>query len=391
MRFFFPVTVLLTTVLSLSPCLAVPPENLQKQSVTIGKLREEISRHEEKIEQSGQEEFSLLDELEHMDETIRQQKTKIEALKTQVNEQQLVIGAKEKELTAILQKNKDLQLHLTKRLKAFYLMGKTGFYNIAFSSKTLPELLLTNEAFHSLITYDQSVFAAYRNNVAAIDRVKRSHELEKSVLENFLAEADQENAVLQQEAEKKNLLLKRVQTQRGLYEQAIKEMQKAESTLTATFTRSSKTRDRQELDFQSSKGTLPPPAWGKVISLFRQPSPETDDTTFTNGITINTPDRAEVYAVYDGEVIFSGTMRGYGKMLIIDHDLQYYTVTARLNDLRVKEGTSVRQGQVIGRTGKNTTIFGQGLYFEIRHGAIAQDPLAWLQPGALTIPESHAR
>ncbi len=287
------------------------------------------------------------------------------------------------ELTAITQKNEALQHHLNNRLKSFYLMGKTGFFNISFSSKTLPDLLLTNDAFHSLVTYDQSVFAAYRESVGTIDRVKRAHELEKAVLENFLADADKERLALQQTNEEKNNLLKRVQTQRSLYEQALREMKKAESHLTSTLTSSSRTQEQKTRTFSLNKGKLPPPVWGQLISRFKQASPNADDTTFTNGITINTPDKTEAFAVYDGEVLFAGTMRGYGKMVIIDHDQEYYSVTARFNELHVKEGDLVKQGQVIGLTGKNATLFGKGLYFEIRHGEVAEDPLDWLKPGTL--------
>ena len=222
--------------------------------------------------------------------------------------------------------------------------------------------------------------------MAAIDRVKRAHELEKGVLENFLADADKENRLLQQTAEEKNSLLKRIQTQRGLYEQALKEMKKAESHLTSTLTSSNRGNSAQEQKARPlafNKGKLPPPVWGEVISQFKQEANTTEDTTFTNGITINCPNRSEAYAVYDGEVIFAGTMRGYGKMVIIDHDQQYYSVTARFDEIRVKEGDLVKQGQVIGLTGKNATLFGKGLYFEIRHGEVAEDPLDWLKPGTL--------
>ena len=355
-------------------------------AINIGKLRHEIALHEEKIEQSGQQELSLLDELEQLDEKIAKQQAMVNAFKTRIREQEQVISSKEKELTVITQKKEALQQHLIKRLQSFYLMGKTGFFNISFSSKTLPDLLLNNDAFHSLVTYDQSLFAAYRESITAIDRAKRSHELEKAVLENFLADADKERLTLQQTTEEKNSLLKRVQTQKGLYEQALKEMKKAEGTLTSTLTSSNRTQEQHVRAFSLNKGKLPPPVWGEVTSRFKQVSSATDDTTFTNGITINTPDRTEAYAIYDGEVIFAGTMQGYGKMVIIDHDQQYYSVTARFSELRVKEGDLVRQAQVIGLTGKNATLFGKGLYFEIRHGELAENPLDWLRPGTLTSP-----
>jgi len=382
------VILVLTSFLAPCACQAAQPENPQTHAINVGKLRNEISLHEEKIDQSGQQELSLLDELDRMDEKITKQKGKIDGFKKQIREQEQVISAKEKELTAITQKNEALQQHLTKRLKSFYLMGKTGFFNISFSSKTLPDLLLTNDAFHSLVTYDQSLFAAYRESVTAIERVKRSHELEKTVLENFLADADKERLALQQTNDEKNSLLKRVQTQRGLYEQALKEMKKAENNLTSTLTSSNRPQEQKTLAFSLSKGKLPPPVWGQVISRFKQASPNSEDTTFTNGITINAPERTEAYAVYDGEVIFAGIMRGYGKMVIIDHDQQYYSVTARFNELKVKEGDLVKQGQIIGLTGKNATLFGKGLYFEIRHGEVAENPLDWLRPGTLP-PTDH--
>ena len=93
--------------------------------------------------------------------------------------------------------------------------------------------------------------------------------------------------------------------------------------------------------------------------------------------------RAEVRAVYGGEVIFAGYMRGYGKLVIIDHDLQYCSVSARFDDLAVREGDRVSQGQVLGTTGEVATLFGDGLYFEIRRGTVAEDPLLWFRTGAV--------
>lgn len=380
-----PAVILLLTCL-LSP-LSSPAEteDPQTHAINIGKLRMEISSHEEKIDQSAKEELSLLGDLARLDERISQQKMKIRDLKTRMGEQQRVIDAKAEELAVIVNKNKALQLNLRKRLHAFYLMGKTGFLNIIFSHKTLPDLLLTGDAYQSLVTYDQALFRTYRESLLTIEQVKRSHELEQTVLEGFLADSDREKDTLQQAAEEQNRLLKRVQSQRGLYEQAVREMKKAERQLTATLPTTPRDQNHSAHGFAANKGKLQPPVWGRVIGRFNQAATETDDPIFTNGITIKAPDSAEVYAVFDGVVIFAGYMAGYGKMVIVDHNQQYYTVTARFDEIQVKEGDPVRQGQVIGLTGEVATLFSKGLYFEIRHGELAEDPLAWLKPGALVV------
>ena len=356
----------------------------QNQQINIGKLQEDIKSHEHMLMESDEREISLVDELEQLDAKITKQKEKIAGLSQQIAEQEKMIAAKQEEIDRITLQKTALQEHLQQRLRSFYLMGKTGFLNVTFSSKTLPELLLLNDAFQKLVTYDRSVFDAYRESVAVIDRTKRSHELEKAVLEGFLHDTDTENRALASAAAEKNNLLKKVKTQKGLYAMALKEMKKAEKDLTSTLTGFKKVQEQKVRGFLLSKGRLPPPVSGEIISPFRAAGAENTDSTFSHGLTIKTHEKAEVRAVYAGQVIFSGYMRGYGKMIIIDHDLQYYTVTARFDELLVNEGDQVQQGQIVGLTGDIATLFGKGLYFEIRHDAVPEDPTEWLQPGSFS-------
>ena len=380
--------VLASLFLSL-PALIVPGPagaNQPEVNINVGKLQQEIQSHEEMITKSGEQETSLLDELEQLDAKIGKQQQKVNDLHARIKTQETAIAAQLAKLAEINKKNEQLRNHLMQRLKAYYLMGKRGFLNVTFSNKALPDLLLTNDAFHKLITYDAAVFQAYRDSMAEIERAKQAHELEKSVLEKFLEDADTEKAALNETAEQKNALLKRVQAQKGLYQQALKEMKKAEEDLTSTLTKLNKAQEQRLHGFLRSKGKLPPPVQtGSLTSRFHDNTPGLD-TTFANGITINTPEKTEVRAVYGGDVIFSGHMRGYGNMVIIDHDLQYYTVTARFDQLLVREGDIVTQGQVLGTAGELSTLFGKGLYFEIRHGSSAEDPLLWLRPDSLAAP-----
>ena len=355
----------------------------QTNIISIGKLREEISRHQEKIERAGSEEHSLLEELATLDNKISQRKTQVAVLQDRVRKQAQIIAAKEQELAAVTQTTDALREHLSKRLLSFYLNGTTGFLNVVFSNATLPAIMVANDAYRSLATYDQALFAEYRSRIAELDRVKRALELEQSIQEHFLAEAAAEKEKLQQIADEKNDILKRIQTEKGLYEQALRELKRAEAALLATLNKQSQAPEFGSFGFGAQKGSLPPPLWGKVVRHFREPPKENEDTTFSHGITILPSTPAEVFAVYGGLVIFSGYMSGYGKVVIIEHDQDYYTITARLDDLMVQDGIEVRQGHVLGTTGETLTPFGQGAYFEIRHGTQPENPLDWIRPGAL--------
>ncbi len=85
-----------------------------------------------------------------------------------------------------------------------------------------------------------------------------------------------------------------------------------------------------------------------------------------------------IKAAAGGKVMYAGSgLRGYGNMLIVNHDANFLTVYAHNKSLLVKEGAQVKQGQTIatmGSTGSNAV----NLYFELRYNGKAVDALRYL-------------
>lgn len=390
MKNLFPLLLLPYLVLYPLPSLSQEEANapIRQHSITIGKLQKEISNHENKIQQTDQQEVNLLVEMEAIDQKVVAQHQLIEKIRQLIDNQEQLILDKENELKLITVEQQVIRDHLQKRLKAYYLMGKTGVLSITFSSENLPDLLVFNDSFRELLTYDQEIITSFRESVAKVQRAKQSHQLEKTVQLGFLQRADSEKTKLAALHQEKQQLLTRVTTQKGLYQQALKEMQKAEGNLISALTNLKKKEEKKTRGFLLSKGRLQAPVSGKLIATFnpRQTGDSQESISLTQGITIQTAEGAQVHAVYRGKVIYAGYMRGYGKMVIIDHGLQYYTVTARFDKLICKEGEQVKQGQLIGLTGDIATLFGKGMYFEVRQGATPLDPLEWLAPNAFKQP-----
>jgi septal ring factor EnvC (AmiA/AmiB activator) len=364
-------------------CRAESPDSAHSKSIQIGKLRFGITNQEMMLEQSEQAEQALLAELTGLNQKMAEHRRKIDELKEKISDQERLLAAKEQEMISIARQNEAIRSHLLKRLKTYYIMGRTGFLTTTFSGKTLPEMLLSQEAFGSLVTYDQNLFSQYRESISEIERIKKAKILEKSVLEHFLADADAANEALKKTADEKNVLLKKIQAQKGFYEVALREMRKAETELTATMPHPAPPTISSS-SILEAKGQLPPPLWGVVVRRFQQ-NAENGDTTFANGITVKTPPKSEVYTIFGGTVLFAGPMRGYGKMVIIDHHQHYYSVSARLGDIQVRPGRTVGQGQVIGTTTDRSQYPGSEFYFEIRRDAVAEDPLVWLRPDSLAL------
>jgi len=88
-----------------------------------------------------------------------------------------------------------------------------------------------------------------------------------------------------------------------------------------------------------------------------------------------------VYAAADGQVVYAGDgIRGYGRLLVLEHEGDLLTVYAHNSALLVAQGDKVTAGQRIALVGESGHASGPHLHFEVRSGQIPQDPVSYLPP-----------
>ncbi|GIV71432.1 peptidoglycan DD-metalloendopeptidase family protein [Caldilinea sp.] len=96
-------------------------------------------------------------------------------------------------------------------------------------------------------------------------------------------------------------------------------------------------------------------------------------------IDIAAPQGTPVTAADRGIVIRAGwNNQGYGRFVVIDHQIDYVTLYAHLDRIFVREGEVVGQGQVIGTVGSTGNSTGPHLHFEIRDFGRLTNPLELL-------------
>lgn len=100
--------------------------------------------------------------------------------------------------------------------------------------------------------------------------------------------------------------------------------------------------------------------------------------SFHDGIDIGAPPGTEVHAARDGSVIYSDTLRGYGNVVIVQHEGGYATVYAHNEQNLVDAGSKVRQGQPVAKVGRSGRTSGPNLHFEIRKDNVARNPIYFL-------------
>jgi lipoprotein NlpD len=108
------------------------------------------------------------------------------------------------------------------------------------------------------------------------------------------------------------------------------------------------------------------PANGSVVSQF--------DEGKTKGLAIAGRAGDPVLAAADGKAVYVGSaIRGYGNLIVIQHNGRYLTAYAHNQALLVKEGQTVRRGQRIAEMGSTDADRVQ-LHFEIRRHGKPIDP-----------------
>ena len=128
-------------------------------------------------------------------------------------------------------------------------------------------------------------------------------------------------------------------------------------------------------DLRPDSANLSQPVPLKVITRFGKIEDQLGTTT--KGIYIRTEEQASVAAPQKGLVTFAGNFRGYGKIIIVEHDATHHSVLSGLTNLSVNKGEWVRRGQILGYMGTGATKATQ-LYYELRIQGVPVDPLPWL-------------
>jgi septal ring factor EnvC (AmiA/AmiB activator) len=137
------------------------------------------------------------------------------------------------------------------------------------------------------------------------------------------------------------------------------------------------------------KHSLPWPARGSIVARFGRQRLEAYGTWIVHhGIGIATEPGADVTPVRPGRIVYAGPFRSYGEVVIVDHGGGFVTVYGHLGRVLKATGDDVGPGDVIGTAGQSLAAEAQlvklpegrgSVYFEIRKGNEAVDPLKWLR------------
>lgn len=255
------------------------------------------------------------------------------------------------------------------------------------------EVLLPSEDLAGLMWRARALSTVVQRDLASLEEMRQVADIQRS----SLLELDGLKAYLAERIDALQEESSEAAAQRSEFSEALLLLQakaRASSAVVAELARAQARLDQlvAELDarpetsgFGALRGRLPLPVPGRIESGFGKVlEPRFNTVTLRRGIDIRAPAGTAVRAVAPGAVAWTGWLRGYGNVVIVDHGDGYHSVMAHLAEVTRELGAHVFEGDVVGTVGDTGSLQGPVLYFELRRQGLAVDPAPWLGAAAYT-------
>lgn len=101
---------------------------------------------------------------------------------------------------------------------------------------------------------------------------------------------------------------------------------------------------------------------------------------YHTGLDMGVVEGTEVSAIMSGKVIIANTGNmGYGNYIVINHGSGYVSLYAHLSKITLAEGSVVKKGDIIGKSGNTGNSTGPHLHLEIIENGLLVDPEEYLE------------
>ena len=370
-------------------------DSISAEQKRLQQTEKQLREEQQKAADARARETSVLAELEVIEQRLADKQREVVRLDTRIKRAAGDVKSLRGEIQQLETQRSGQQAALGRRLRAMYKVHvQGGALPMLLSGEDPATRAAAVRHLTSLASLDARLIQEYRGTTDRLEDRRGREESRQKDLATLRADAQREQSEVDRDAAKRRILLAKVRDERAYHERMVGELTEAARRLEA-FIRDLQAKQRRvakipppkpgtetlpAVGFGTLRGRLPWPTEGRVVSAYgAQVHPRFGTRTFRNGVDIEAGEGRDVAAVFAGHVVYTGWFKGYGNLIILDHDNEYYTLYAHVADIVVKEGDDVRQGQRIGTVGDTGSLEGPRLYFEVRYQGKPQNPEQWLR------------
>jgi septal ring factor EnvC (AmiA/AmiB activator) len=352
-------------------------QELEQLRQAIGESRDRVGTHERR-------ERALFDRLEKIDRSAAELVPRVRTAREVAEATRDVLTGLELRAERLAGQLSETRRSMAARAVALYKTGEVGPVRLLFSSSSMADVLSRISVLRRLVEYDAELVARFESQHAALEAAEREAREGAAALDRAVAELAERSRQLVAERVAKRKLLAEVREDRVQERALLIELEKAARALEEVLAALGGAHRGggdwlQGSGFAQLRGHLMPPVqapisrgFGKIVDAQFQTE------TYRTGVEFEVAAGDSVKAVAPGQVRFADWFRGYGRLVIIDHGDQYFTVSGHLAEIFVSLGDVIAEGDTIGSSGETGSLTGPSLYFEIRRKDQPLDPAEWL-------------
>ena len=304
----------------------------------------------------------------------------------------------------------DLLIKLRTRIVDMYKYSSQERLDVLLATRSTHEALIMAYMLRRLANQDQKVVETLARKADELERSREKLETSRAQVQRQQTELKRKRDEFAATIQRTNALLKDVQGEQKKAKAAAQELMNAQQAIgdkIIALMQEKGARGRapappstppaspgtpasqqplnpqkkpQQYTYLANGAVLEWPIQGSIAMAFgSRIHPVFKTKVFNSGIDIRAASGAPVRAAGPGEVLFTGWIRGFGQVVIIDHGRGISTVYAHLASASVAEGDAVKTGSPLGKVGNSGANTDYGLHFEVRRNGRAEDPLHYLR------------
>ncbi|MFM7322241.1 MAG: murein hydrolase activator EnvC family protein [Armatimonadota bacterium] len=361
---------------------AVPVAARQGRTVKRVQLRDrldriggEIQRTRSELRRAKRAEEEIAGDLDRVEDRLRSTRSNLRDATERLQRSRQAQTRAESQLGGYVRDLSEHERRLARRLVANYRQGPVRYLSVLLGARTMGEFVGRASFIRALVRHDARLIAEVG---AARDRVldwkhrvdARARDASRDA--RRLAQRQEEQSTVM--GERRELLSEARDRRREIEAQlaGLEEDSRAIARRLRALSRTAAGRARGGKRFA---GGMVAPVDGGVTSTFGMRfHPILRRSRMHDGVDFSAVSGEPIRAAASGVVVFSGTMRGYGRVVVVDHGGGVSTLYAHCSAILAAEGRDVSRGQVIARVGSTGLSTGPHLHFEMRRNGTPVAP-----------------
>lgn len=376
----------ITVILCPFPALAekrAASSELIKKEKGLEDVKKRIREEKANVKKITAKEVSVLGELERINLSLSKKRDELQKAEAELDTTKRDVINATANASRLEREKKVLLERLKSRMRAMYKMRSYASVNALFPSweSDAPADGRRRKYMAIIMASDARLMEESMAAITRLDLERKRLSGVKAVMEAARAGALEKKTEAETLQREKTALLTEVKREKAAGLKLISELDAAASEMAELIKKlraEVQSAPSSAKGFGAMRGRLHMPVDGRIVSSYgKVRHPKFQTVTFNNGIVIEARRGNAVKSVYDGKVVYTGWLKGYGQLVILDNGDGFYTLFAHLQKVLKERGEEVQRGGEVGLVGDTGADGAAGLYFEIREKGIPRDPVPW--------------